>query len=210
MIHYTKEDIQNMDRIKRLKIINSVSGIKPANIIGSIAEDGTTNLAIFSSVMHLGSDPALLGFILRPKGDVPRHTFDNINRNNQYTINHINSSFVEKAHYTSAKFDKEISEFSRCGLNEEFVEGFEAPFVAESDFKMGMKFVHAIEIPINNTLLVIGEIEHIVFSPEVINSDHNINLELANSVGISGLNSYYSLSKIAEYPYARVTEVPKF
>ena len=65
-MQYTKKDIAEMDRIQRIKYINSVSGIKPANLIGTISGGGQTNLAIFSSVFHLGSDPALLGFITRP------------------------------------------------------------------------------------------------------------------------------------------------
>lgn len=34
--------------------------------------------------------------------------------------------------------------------------------------------------------------------------------EQAGSAGISGLNSYYALEKIADYPYARRTELPSF
>ena len=62
-MHLTREDIQNTERIKRFNIINSITGIKPANLIGTISADGKTNLAIFSSDIHLGSNPALIGFI---------------------------------------------------------------------------------------------------------------------------------------------------
>ena len=77
-MHFNQNDIKNLERVKRLNLINSITGIKPANLIGTISSKQETNLAIFSSVMHLGSDPALLGFILRPAQDVPRHTFENI------------------------------------------------------------------------------------------------------------------------------------
>ena len=33
---YTHEQIQELDRLSRLKIINSITGIKPANLIGTI------------------------------------------------------------------------------------------------------------------------------------------------------------------------------
>ena len=94
-MHYTKKAIEQMDRIQKIKFINSVSGIKPANLIGSISDTGQSNLAIFSSVFHLGSDPALLGFITRPTGEVARHTHENILENKQYTINHVDRSFAE-------------------------------------------------------------------------------------------------------------------
>lgn len=205
-----KTDLANLNRIDRIKIINSVSGIKPANLIGTINEYGKTNVAIFSSVVHLGSDPALLGFVLRPTGEVPRNTYDNILANKSYTINHIHPEFAKNAHYTSAKFDASTSEFNRCGLTEEFIEECKAPFVKESRFKMGLQFVEALPIKQNNTLLVIGEITSLLLPDASFDSEEDINLEEINSVGISGLNSYYSVAKIAEYPYARINEVPDF
>ena len=206
---YTKEDIEQLDRIPRLKIINSVTGIKPANLIGSIDSKGQTNLAIFSSVVHLGSNPALLGFVSRPQTAEVGHTYRNIQENGVYTINHIHPEFVKNTHYTSANFDASISEFDRCNLSEEYIKGFKAPFLQESTFKMGMRFKEALDIKQNGTLFIIGEIEHLIL-PDTAIVDNDIDLEATNSVGISGLNSYYSLRKIEKYPYARVGEIPKF
>ncbi len=206
---YTKEHIEQLDRITRLKIINSVTGIKPANLIGTISNKGQTNLAIFSSVVHLSSDPPLLGFFSRPQTAEVGHTYRNIQENGYYTINHIHPEFVKNAHYTSAKFDNDISEFERCNLTEELVNGFKAPFVKESTFKIGMCFKEALDIKRNGTVLVIGEIEHLIF-PDTAMVDEDIDLEATNGVGISGLNSYYSLSKIEKHPYVRVNDVPEF
>lgn len=206
---YTKRDIEKLDRITKLKIINAVTGIKPANLIGSINNNGQTNLAIFSSVVHLGSDPALLGFIARPRTVEVGHTYCNIQENGYYTINHIHPEFVKNAHYTSAKFGSEISEFEHCCLTEEYINDFKAPFVKQSSFKMSMNFKEAVDIKHNGTTLVIGEIEQLIV-PDTAIIDNDINLEATNSVGISGLNSYYSFKKIANYPYARVDELPEF
>lgn len=209
-MHFTQTDIKNLERVKRLNLINSITGIKPANLIGTISSKQETNLAIFSSVMHLGSDPALLGFILRPAQDVPRHTFENIMENGLYTINHVQTSFIEKAHYTSTKFKKEESEFEKCQLTEEYIADFKAPFVKESSIKLGMKFVESIPIKLNNTLLIIGEILHLMIPDTAIDAKGYIDLGLLNNVGISGLNSYYKLEKITDFPFARPSELPKF
>lgn len=206
---YTKEQIAQLDRITRLKIINSVTGIKPANLIGTINAQGRTNLAVFSSVVHLGSDPALIGFISRPRTADVGHTYRNIQESGQYTINHIHPAFVKKAHYTSGKFDATTSEFKRCNLSEEFIKDFKAPFVKESTFKLGVGFKEAMDIKYNGTSLVIGEIEHLILPDKAI-VDDDIDLEAANGIGISGLNSYYSLRKIHKYPYVRINEVPEF
>lgn len=208
-MYYSKDDISAMDKITRLKIINSCTGIKPANLIGTTSNSGQTNLAVFSSIVHLGSSPALLGFISRPRTAEAGHTYRNIKENELYTINHIHPQFVKNAHYTSAKFDRSISEFERCGLTEEYISNFKAPFVKESHFKIGMRFKEAIDIKLNGTVLMIGEIEHLIV-PETAFSNNDIDLQLTNSVGISGLNSYYELTKIAHHPYAHVGEVPEF
>lgn len=210
-MHYTKKDIAEMDRIRRIKYMNSVSGIKPANLIGTISENGQTNLAIFSSVLHLGSDPALLGFITRPTGEVERHTYENLLKNSQYTINHIPSGYTENAHYTSAKLNRDQSEFEICGFTPEYISDFKAPFVKESNLKIGMAFKEAIDIQLNGTILVIGEIEHIIMPDVAIDEEEDdVNLENISGVGISGLNTYYNLKKIARYPYARADKIPAF
>ncbi len=207
MKHLNIADINSLDRVKRLTLINSITGIKPANLIGTKGGHGVTNLAIFSSVVHLGSNPALIGFILRPQGEVPRHSFENIQQSRYYTINHVSKDFTEQAHYTSAKFDGEISEFKRCNLTEEYIDDFPAPFVKESPLKYGLRFEQAINVELNGTSLIIGSLQHLLIPDSF--EDH-LNLEHLNTVGISGLNSYYQLQKIAHYPYARVSEVPDF
>jgi len=167
-------------------------------------------LAIFSSIIHLGSNPALIGFILRPKHEVRRHTYENILNNHYYTINHIHQSFIEQAHYTSAKFSANESEFEKCHLTEEYLFNFKSPFVKESKVKLGMKFLEALPIKLNNTVMMIGEIQHIIVDETALETNGHINLATINDVGISGLNSYYTLQKVAQFPYARPTELPDF
>lgn len=209
-MNLNKKDIAELDKIRRLNIINSLTGIKPANLIGTVSNSGQTNLAIFSSVVHLGSNPALIGFIMRPNDEVPRHTYQNIEQKEVYTINHVHSSFMEQSHYTSAKFDADVSEFDVCKFTEEYITGFQAPFVKQSVLKLGLRFKESMPIKANGTIMVIGEIEHIIIPDEAISENGYINLSKTNSVGISGLNSYYTLQKTAEYPYARVSELPTF
>jgi flavin reductase (DIM6/NTAB) family NADH-FMN oxidoreductase RutF len=209
-MNFTKQDILDCDRIKRLNIINSISGIKPGNLIGSISDKGTTNLAIISSVVHLSSNPPLIGFIMRPRGEVKRDTYNNIRENHLFTINHIPTSHIEQAHYTSAKFDTEISEFDRCGFTPEYIEGFKAPFVKESKIKMGLKLVEEIPIPSSKTTMIVGEIQHLMLPDNTMNETGFINLEQADTAGIAGLNSYYKLQFLDSFPYARVEDVPTF
>jgi flavin reductase (DIM6/NTAB) family NADH-FMN oxidoreductase RutF len=209
-MYFSKQDLAETEKIKRLNIINSVSGIKPANLIGTKSNTGISNLAIFSSIVHLGSNPAHLAFVMRPSEEVRRHTYENILENGCFTINHIHSNFIEQAHYTSAKFDADISEFETCGFTEEYLMDFSAPFVKESTLKIGMRHVESIPIKSTNTILVVGQVQHLFIPDHAMDELGQINLSLVDDVGISGLNSYYQLQKLAEFPYARVSELPDF
>lgn len=205
-MRWTKVDIENLDRKKRLNLINSITGIKPANLVGT-KEGGYSNLAIISSVVHLGSDPALIGFIMRPS-TVERNTLDNIKKTGKYTINHVTSNIQKKAHYTSVKLPKEQSEFEECQLTEEYINDFEAPFVKESVIKLGLTLEEIIPVKTNGTAMIVGRIELLEVAEEFLNDLYYVDLEKANTVGISGLNSYYDLKKTASYPYVRTSEFP--
>jgi flavin reductase (DIM6/NTAB) family NADH-FMN oxidoreductase RutF len=208
-MHYTKSEIKDLNRIKRLRLMNSITGIKSANLIGTLSESGNTNLAIFSSVVHLGSDPALIGFVMRPNNNVKRDTLNNILETKYFTINHVHSNFVEKAHYTSLNFNQDQSEFDYCNLESFYINNYYPPFVKASKVKIGLKLHEIIPIKSNGCKLIIGEVEHVLIDDSIdFVSEGSINLEASNSVGVGGLNSYYSMNKIAELPFPRLSITP--
>ncbi len=209
-MYFSRQDILNLDHKKRLNMINSLSGIKSANLIGTINQTGQTNVAIFNSLIHIGSNPPLIGFIMRPSAEVRRHTFENIIASNQFSVNHVNSDILQNAHYTSAKFSADKSEFNECKLTEEYAYNFNAPFVKESSIKIGATLEEVIHIKSNDTRLIIGKIQHLVIPSTFISEKGYLNLEEAKSIGVGGLNTYYQLKKIATFPYARLTELPFF
>jgi len=207
MIQITKDDILKMNKIYRLNLINSLTGYKPANLIGTRSENGNTNLAIISSVVHLGSNPALIGFILRP-AVVPRHTYSNLKETRVFTLNHVHKEFVDKAHFTSAKFDAEISEFDACGFEEEYRDKFYAPFVKESQLKIGLTFLEEYEIGANKTIFIVGEVQSIYLPKEIVKESGDLDLNAIHDVSISGLNNYHEVIQLAEFQYARAGEKP--
>lgn len=93
----TKENILSFEKIYRINFVNSLPGFKSANLIGTISKEGKTNVAIFSSVNHVGVNPPLIGMLVRP-ASVPRCTYTNIKETNYFTINHINKEIFKKAH----------------------------------------------------------------------------------------------------------------
>lgn len=204
--YISPEEILDMDSRYRAKLINSLSGFKSANLIGSMNQDRQTNLAIFSSVTHLGSSPALVGFIMRPS-TVERHTLENIKQTEKYTINQISKDFWQAAHQTSARYKKHQCEFENTGLTPQFTDITSAPFVRESKLKYAVDLKEILPITLNDTVLVIGEITDIICEENAIQADGHIDLESLASIAISGLDSYHITKSLGRLNYAK-PEIP--
>ena len=202
MQHFSISSIQTWERFYRANFINSLTGFKSVSLIGTISQSGQTNLAIFSSVVHLGSDPALIGFINRPIKAAP-HTLANIQSTGTYTINHVHPSFLELAHQTSAKYPEEVSEFDELGLTPEFFEATAAPFVKESKVKYALTLEQIIPIKVNNTFLVIGKLQSVALEENILLSDGFLELDKASSICSNGIDAYYSTQLIDRYEYAK-------
>lgn len=208
MPHITAADIESYEKIYRLNLINAITGYKPANLIGTVSADGQTNLAIFSSVVHLGSDPPLLGMVTRPTS-VPRHTYSNIQATGCYTINHVPASLVAQAHYTSANFPADESEFDACGFTPAWRDDFPAPYVQESPIGIGLRLREEIEIKANGTRLLVGAVEHLYLPDVVLQPDGSLHLAAVDDVCISGLDGYHSVTPLAAFAYARAGQGPQ-
>jgi flavin reductase (DIM6/NTAB) family NADH-FMN oxidoreductase RutF len=202
MQHFSISSIQTWERFYRANFVNSLTGFKSVSLIGTINQKGQTNLAIFSSVVHLGSDPALIGFINRPIKAAP-HTLANIQSTGTYTINHVHPSFLELAHQTSAKYPEEVSEFDELGLTPEFFEATAAPFVKESKVKYALTLEQIIPIKVNNTFLVIGKLQSVALEEDILLPDGFLELDKASSICSNGIDAYYSTQLIDRYEYAK-------
>lgn len=198
---FNQSEIAALAKQERTNLINALAGIRPANLIGTVSANNQTNVAIFNSVMHIGADPALMGFIMRPTS-VTRDTYENIVATKEFTLNHVPFNAIEAAHQTSARYS--ISEFEACGFTPEYSNLMKAPYVGESIIQIGLKLADMIPIALNQTLLVIGEIVEIRIKNEAcLEADFHLDLTLGNSIGVNGLDSYYSLHKEMKLSYAK-------
>ena len=202
MKYFDSNAIKNFKKVYRLNMINSITGYKSANMIGSRSNSGNENLAIFSSVTHLGSNPPLLSFTLRPN-TVPRHTYKNFRENKVFTVNHVTLYQIEDAHHTSAKYDEEISEFNQTALRPEYKNDFYAPFVKGSPVQLGCRYLNEYDIIENGCVLIVAAIEHIFIENQLLKDDGWVKLEDGDVMTINGLDGY-ALPKLQKrLDYAR-------
>jgi flavin reductase (DIM6/NTAB) family NADH-FMN oxidoreductase RutF len=201
-VHLSHTQIMEMESRQRAQLINSLGGFKSVCLIGTMDLIWRSNLAIFNSVFHIGANPPLIAFIVRPD-TADRHTLSNILETGFYTINHLNENIYRQAHQTSARYDKDISEFDATGLTHDFKNAFQAPFVKESHVQLGVEFRQRIDITLNNTILIIGEIAHIYFPSECQCTDGFLDIEKAQTITCSGLDSYHTTQRLDRLSYAK-------
>ncbi len=202
MHKFNRIDIDKMSKIFRLNLINSITGYKSANLIGTKTDDKINNVAVFSSVTHLGSDPPLIGFITRPENG-NRNTYNNILKNKLFTINHIKKNQIISAHQSSAKYPKNVSEFDKTNLKAEFKNNFDAPFVKDSPVQIGCSFVNKYFIKENKTTLMIGEIEMLFIEEKLLLEDGFVQLDKEDIITVNGVDGYALPKLIKRIPYAR-------
>ncbi len=205
---FTSQELAEQEKRYRTNFINSLSGFKSLQLLGTKNQDGVTNLAIFNSIFHVGANPPYIGLVVRPDG--PEHdTLKNILSQEYYTLNNVKEAFYQQAHQTSARYFSGESEFKACGINEEYIADFPVPFVKGSSIQIGLKLKEIIPVKTNGTTIVIGEVVLIRLNETCILEDGTVDLEAAGSLTVAGLDSYHRTQKIGRLAYAKPHLAPK-
>lgn len=191
-----------MGKHYRTHFFNSLGGFKSVALCGTTDGDGNNNLAIMSSVIHVGANPPLTGLLIRP-AVVTRNTLENIMNQKCFTLNHLHPEFFKRAHQTSARYPRGVSEFEQTGLTPEFSGTINAPYVAESRIKWGMELREKHLIKTNDTIFLVGEIIEAFIPEEVLAPDGFIDIAAADSLTVAGLDAYHSALRITRLSYAR-------
>jgi flavin reductase (DIM6/NTAB) family NADH-FMN oxidoreductase RutF len=198
----SKEAIARMEKVPRLNLVNSCTGYKSTNLIATKSIDGQSNVAIFSSVTHLGSEPPLIGFIMRPT-TVPRDTYKNIKETGYFSVNHVTVDMIEDAHHTSANYDLGISEFNKTNLEKEYKTDIEIPFVKGSPVQLYCKYVNEYYIKENDTIHIVASIEELFFDEELQHEDGWLQIDKGNVIALNGLDGYCLPKLVDRFQYAR-------
>jgi len=195
-------DLEAMEKLPRVQLATTLPGPKPICLVGTRSITGTSNLAPFSSITHFGSNPVLLGMVTRPD-TVDRHTLKNILDTKEWSLNHITAGILKNAHQCSARYPSTISEFEATGLTEFHHTGFESPFVKESPLRIGLALEEIVDIPSNDTKLIVGRVKLIDLPEHTIKKDGSLDLTELGTVASTALDTYFSITEIARLPYAK-------
>ena len=197
-----KNKIEQLEQRYRTTLINSLAGFRQAVLVGTQSSEGHHNLAIFNSLMHLGAHPALYGLINRPDS-VQRDTLQNIISTKAYTLNYVRAADYKRAHQTSARYDKEISEFEAVGFEPAYLPSCTAPMVKNAVVSIAMQLEEIIPIAINGTILIIGSVQQIHIDEQLVGNDGFVSLSEEQVVISQGLDAYFVPSPLGRLAYAK-------
>ncbi|WP_373492873.1 flavin reductase family protein [Aquiflexum sp.] len=200
MKYFNKASVMEAESFFRRDLINSLTGYKSLNLIGTKSKSGITNLSPFSQVFHIGASPPLVGVLFRPH-TVERHTLENILETGFFSLNHVTADFYKQAHQTAARY--EGSEFDATELEEFYIDGFFAPFVTLSPLQVGCQLVETQTLQVNGTVMVIGAIEHIRVDEKGLRKDGSLDLNALGTVTVSGLDEYHIGKRLAKLSYPK-------
>ena len=198
----TAEDLAGMAKLARVQLATTLPGPKPICLVGTRSREGRANLAPFSSITHLGSNPVLIGMVTRPD-TVERQTLRNIIETGEWTLNHITSGIVAQAHQCSARYPSDVSEFEATELEELSYKGIHPPFVAASPLRFALSLEEIIDIPSNGTKLIVGRVQLIDIPDSSLADDGSLDLARLGSLASTALDTYFALTEVAKLPYAK-------
>ncbi|MEY4282316.1 MAG: hypothetical protein RLZ39_1728 [Bacteroidota bacterium] len=197
-----KNKIEQLEQRYRTTLINSLAGFRQAVLVGTQSSEGHHNLAIFNSLIHLGAHPALYGLINRPDS-VQRDTLQNIISTKAYTLNYVRAADYKRAHQTSARYDKEISEFEAVGFEPAYLPSCTAPMVKNAVVSIAMQLEEIIPIAINGTILIVGSVQQIHIDEQLVEKDGFVSLSEEQVVISQGLDAYFVPSPLGRLAYAK-------
>ncbi|MCX7743649.1 MAG: flavin reductase [Flavobacteriales bacterium] len=197
------KEIAELEKNFRRNLINSITGFKPLHLLATQNREGNPNLALFSSAVHVGADPPLIGLVFRPL-TVPRHSYENIRATGYYSLNHVPISIIQQAHQCSAPYPANVSEFTVTGLHEEQSLEYPIIYVKESPVKIGLQWVEEYTVQANGTIFMVGKIVEIIMSDEVISKDGYVDLQALQITTVCGLDGYHSTQKEMRLQYAKI------
>ncbi|RWY54013.1 flavin reductase family protein [Mucilaginibacter gilvus] len=208
MISIKSGEIAEMEKQYRISLINGLVGYKALNLLGTASTDGITNLCIISSAFHLGANPPLLGIVIRPERE-HNDTLGNIKTTGEYTLNNVLPEWYKQAHQTSASYPSGVSEFDQCGFKKYYTNGFKAPFVEQSTIRIGLELKEMINMEINGTTIVVGEIVQILVNDLIIADDGTVDHTKAGTMTVAGLDSYFLSQAFGRLSYAKPGTEPR-
>lgn len=146
-------------------LVKSILIPRPIAWVGSLAADGTPNLAPHSFFTMASEQPPIVLFSSVTRKD----TLENVEATGQFTISLVSRAQFEQANQTSAPYGPEVSEFEAAGVAMEDSVAVSAPRVAGSPAVLECTLERVLAV--GGSFLVFGTVVHVSVDSDTLSTD---------------------------------------
>ena len=182
----------NLDHRNSHQLQASTIVPRPIAFVSTISEDGTFNLAPFSTFAGISVEPPIVCFsVVWRRDGQKKDTLKNIEFSRDFVINVVNETLAQAMNQTSASYPSFIDEFKEVGLTPVKSDIVRAPRVAESPMNMECKLRQILEFGKSpgGSNLIIGEVVLIHIWDKLV-IDGEIQMSKLKTIGRLGGDSY--------------------
>lgn len=160
------EDLAGIDRYK---LLTGLIIPRPIGWVGTVAVDGTKNLAPYSYFNAVAATPPTVIFSTgRPRGSI-KDSLANVIATGEFTLSIVDERLTDAMHATSTSYPPEIDEFAETKLTAAWGDVVKAPFVAEARAALECRVSQIVDLgdPVSASV-VFGDVLRIHVSDEVL------------------------------------------
>lgn len=149
------------DGLKKEEIYKLITGCvvpRPIAWVSSLNENGSVNLAPFSTFTFVSSYPPMLGFNVGRRLDRPKDTTRNIREIGDYVVNIADESMLNDLHTSSYEYPPGVSETEVLGLETVASTIVRSPRLAAAPISMECRLVSVTDFSGNGDSFVVGQV----------------------------------------------------
>ena len=189
-------NVEDLDERENARIVKTAVSPRPIAWISTLAEDGTENLAPFSSYNYVSSRQPVVLFNTpnRPREEL-KDTTRNVLDTEEFAVNVVTESCMEKMDRTAASLPADESEFDFADVERAECELIAPPRVADAAVTMECTLHDTVEV--HDRLMILGDVRYFHIATEAMVDGAIDSTQLAMVGGLGG--PYYTVATPIEF-----------
>ncbi|MDJ0497581.1 MAG: flavin reductase family protein [Acidimicrobiia bacterium] len=142
----TSFDMQELGGTDRYKLLTGLIIPRPIGWVGTVAVDGTRNLAPYSYFNAVAATPPTVIFSTgRPQARI-KDSLANVIATGEFTLSIVDESLVDAMHSTATTYAPDIDEFAETKLTATRGDVVTAPYVAEAKAALECRVMQIVDL----------------------------------------------------------------
>lgn len=179
------------------RLLNSIVVPRPIAWVGTLAADGTPNLAPFSFFTIASSDPpiVLVSFSGQRSGRI-KDSLLNAEETGEFTVSLVHRELVDEMNQSSANYPREADEFIAANIERAESTLVSPPRVAAARVSLEAKVTQVVPVDGSASVLMLGQVLMAHIDESILGEDGLINAAALKPLSRLGRNEYSEIGEI--------------